>query len=119
MTPALEQLLGRVAQLQPTGTIGDGTVAQLQELAARVRQDHRATMEEIEWSGYVRGPGSGPMFSGDDGTKYPACPECGGLKEPNGSFVASAVGHRSGCNIAMELGRPTVVEPGETGRLAL
>lgn len=119
MTPALVQLLARIDRLHPSGTIGDGCVAQLRELAARVRQDHRQELEDREWSGTTRGPGSGPMFSGDDGTPYPSCPECGGLQRPNGEFVASAVGHRSGCIIAAMLDRPTVVEPGQTGRLPL
>lgn len=119
MSPALTQLLERIERLTPSGSIGDGMVAQLKELAHRVRQEDLAELLASEWSGYTRGQGSGPMGSGGDGHKYPACPECGGLEKPNGEFIASAVGHRSGCTIATALGRKTYVEPGETGRLAL
>lgn len=73
----------------------------------------------LEWSGTARGQGSGPHGSGGDGHPYPACPECGGLQEPNGEFIDSAVGHRSGCRLAALLGSPTVLPEGETGRLAL
>jgi hypothetical protein len=119
MSAALPRLLDLVERLVPTGLIGDGMVAELQSLAARVRQEQHAELERLEWSGYTRGQGSGPMGSGGDGQKYPACPECGGLQRPNGEFIRSAVGHRSGCTIAHALGRRTHVEPGETGRLPL
>ncbi len=73
----------------------------------------------IEWSGVRRGQGFGPHGSGGDGVPYPACPDCGGLKEPNGEFIDEAVGHRSGCRLAALLGSPTVIPEGETGRLAV
>lgn len=75
-------------------------------------------IEKNEWSGTREGPGWGPMGSGP-GPLYAACPECGGLEKPNGDFISSAVGYRSGCIIAAILNRPTVVLPGETGNLAL
>jgi hypothetical protein len=65
-------------------------------------------LDEVEWSGVTHGQGSGPMGSGNDGAAYACCPTCGGLKEPNGEFIESAVGHRSGCRLAAALGRPTV-----------
>lgn len=55
-------------------------------------------LRKLEWSGKRLGPGSGPMFSGGDGTPYPACPLCGGLKEPNQEFNKEAVGHRPECD---------------------
>jgi hypothetical protein len=78
------------------------------------------SLEELEWSGEAVGPGSGPMFSGNDGARYPACPLCGGLKEPNNSFIESAVGHQPGCRLAAVLGKP--VRPlnlGEQAEIAL
>jgi hypothetical protein len=77
-------------------------------------------MDQLEWSGYQRGPGSGPMFSGNDGEKYPACPICNGLQKPNGSFIPEAVGHRPGCKLALLLGKPTrPLKRGEQNVLAL
>lgn len=77
-------------------------------------------VDELEWSGTRHGPGSGPMGSRGDGYPYPACPECGGLKEPNGEFVASAVGHQPGCRLAALLDKPTrKLEEGEQGKMAL
>lgn len=64
-------------------------------------------IEELEWNGEVRGPGSGPHGSGGDGELYQSCPVCGGLRGPNSSFVAEAVGHQAGCGLARLLGRPT------------
>lgn len=76
-------------------------------------------LEELEWSGSIQGPGSGPMSSGDDGTEYPSCPICNGLEKPNGDFIESAVGHRSGCKLASVLNKPTrPLKPGEQARLA-
>lgn len=76
--------------------------------------------ENLEWSGEVRGPGSGPMFSGGDGERYAACPVCRGLKEPNGAFVKSAVGHQPGCRLAAALGKPErPLENGEQGSIPL
>ena len=91
------------------------------EEADRVLRGLRALekVEEMEWSGSRQGQGFGPHGSGNDGAEYPACPECGGLEEPNGEFISSAVGHRSGCTIADLLGREMVIPEGETGRLAL
>ena len=63
------------------------------------------TPAELEWCGERRGQGSGPMGSGNDGQVYAACPACGGLKEKNGEFIASAVGHRMGCKMAAALGK--------------
>jgi len=58
-------------------------------------------LRSLEWSGEKRGPGSGPMGSGNDGALYPSCPECGGI-EPSptgpGDFIASAYGHRPTCD---------------------
>lgn len=79
----------------------------------------RRWMEDYEWSGSRQGQGFGPHGSGNDGFEYDACPECGGLREPNGEFVDSAVGHRSGCPVADVLERATVVAEGETGSLSL
>lgn len=76
-------------------------------------------LEELEWSGEREGPGDGPMFSGP-GTKYPACPICGGLEKPNGSFVDTAVGHQPGCRLAAVLGKPTrALQRGEQAEIAL
>ena len=59
-------------------------------------------IDQLQWSGILRGPGSGPMNSGDDGTPYPACPICHGLKEPNADFTTKqAVGHLPGCFMGM------------------
>ena len=71
--------------------------------------------EEIEWCGTRQGQGFGPHGSGNDGASYVACPVCGGLRERNGEFVTSAVGHRMGCSIAAALGRPVplVLTPGD------
>lgn len=88
------------------------------EYDSRVR-DARVWLEKYEWSGERQGQGFGPHGSGDGGLLYPACPECLGLKQPNNEFAHSAIGHRSGCRIADVLKRPTYVEPGETGELAL
>lgn len=78
------------------------------------------TIDDLEWSSVRRGQGSGPMGSGGDGYAYPACPACRGLKEPNGEFVGSAVGHQPGCKLAALLGRSTrALEEGEQGRMAL
>ena len=61
------------------------------------------SIDDIEWSGEQQGPGSGPHSSGNDGALYEACPACGGLKEPNGSFIREAVGHRRGCPLKKKL----------------
>lgn len=53
-----------------------------------------------EWSATVRGPGSGPMFSGGDGAAHPACPVCRGIQPTTIArcvFVADAIGHRPDC----------------------
>ena len=62
------------------------------------------TLDELEWSGVNQGPGSGPHSSGDDGLLYKACPYCHQLKEPNGDFIRSAVGHTYSCKLARLLG---------------
>lgn len=52
------------------------------------------------WTGIRRGPGFGPHGSGDDGTPFPACHICGGLKPGSGAehqFIASAIGHQKDC----------------------
>jgi hypothetical protein len=67
----------------------------------------RMTREELEWCGERTGQGSGPHGSGNDGTPCAACPVCGGLREPNGEFIASAVGHTADCAMAAALGRKT------------
>ena len=78
------------------------------------------SIEKLEWSGTQRGPGSGPMFSGNDGERYAACPICGGLEKHNNSFIASAVGHQPGCRLAALLDKPTrALELGEQGEIAL
>lgn len=78
------------------------------------------SLDGVEWSGIRQGQGWGPMGSGNDGTEYPACPVCGGLKEPNGEFIAEAVGHQPGCALAAALGKPTrPLKPGEQGRMPL
>lgn len=75
-------------------------------------------VEQLEWSSDRQGPGS--YMGANDSDLFPACPECGGLEKPApGHFIESAVGHRSGCKIALALGRPTVVEEGQTGRLSI
>lgn len=77
-------------------------------------------LDNVEWSGYVRGQGSGPMGSGGDGYKYAACPVCRGLQKPNGEFVAEAVGHQPGCKLAAALGKPTrPLLRGEQARMPL
>lgn len=77
-------------------------------------------IKDLEWSGYARGQGFGPMGSGDDGAEYPACPVCGGLEKPNNEFIESAVGHQPGCRLAAALGAPTrKLVAGEQGRMAL
>lgn len=76
--------------------------------------------DEVEWSGYARGQGSGPMGSGGDGARYPACPVCGGLKRGNNEFINSAVGHKPGCRLAASLGKPTrALLPDEQGEMPL
>lgn len=74
-------------------------------------------IEDLEWSDTVRGPGS--YMGARDGSLYDCCPLCGGLEKENSNFDPSAVGHRSGCRIALFLKRPTEISPGETGKLAL
>jgi hypothetical protein len=59
----------------------------------------KAVVKALEWSGSVQGPGSGPMFSGGDGTYYAACPACGWLMRPNGDFDTKAVGHKPNCPV--------------------
>ncbi len=54
-----------------------------------------------EWSSWAEGPGSGPHDSGP-GSRFDACPACHGLKECSAArtcFVASAFGHRRGCEL--------------------
>ncbi len=86
----------------------------------RVYETLFGTIDQLEWSGTRHGPGSGPMGSGSDGHPYPACPDCGGLKEPNNVFVEEAVGHQPGCRLAALLDKPTrKLEEGEQGRMAL
>lgn len=60
---------------------------------------HPGGLEELEWSGTREGQGDGPHSSGP-GPLFAACPVCGGLKEPNGHFIAEAVGHRPDCQLA-------------------
>lgn len=56
-------------------------------------------LKKLEWSGFREGPGFGPMDSGP-GTKYPACPECGGIKDGiTSAFRATAHGHRANCEL--------------------
>lgn len=69
------------------------------ELKARLFDLLHEDPDEVEWSGEVRGQGSGPHSSGGDGPLFAACPVCGGLKEPNGHFIAEAVGHRPDCEL--------------------
>lgn len=57
-------------------------------------------LADVEWRAIRRGPGSGPMFSGDDGREHPACPYCGGIRptaESRQDFHPSAIGHRAAC----------------------
>lgn len=97
-----------------TITMIEGALAADRLLAARGIERPRELnlllleIDQIEWSGAAQGPGYGPHGSGGDGPWYAACPTCGGLREPNGDFNDSAVGHRSGCRMAAALGRPTV-----------
>jgi len=127
MADPILRLIELAERLTPSGVIGDGMVATFHETATLARLAHMggggsralALVAEMEWSGVRHGQGSGPHGSGSDGHPYDACPRCGGLREPSGEFVSSAVGHRPGCPIADVLGRETVIEPGETGRLAL
>ena len=67
------------------------------------KQDITAILQAVEWNGAKMGQGNGPMSSGP-GPLFAACPYCGGLKEPNGHFLASAVGHRPTCIIAQAVG---------------
>lgn len=56
--------------------------------------------KRLPWTGICRGPGFGPHGSGDDGTPFPACCICGGLKPGSGAehqFIDSAIGHQKGC----------------------
>ena len=93
--------------------MAEGAVAGQRELARRGAEPLPeldrlvASLPDLEWSGTREGQGNGPMSSGP-GPLFPACPVCGGLKEPNGHFIQSAVGHRSGCRLAALLGSPTV-----------
>ncbi len=58
----------------------------------------RKTLELVEWLDSTRGQGSGPMGSGGDGPKFPACPVCGGIHESGSiEFIASAIGHKPTC----------------------
>lgn len=68
-------------------------------------------LQKLEWSGVAEGPGFGPMDSGP-GTKYPACPECGGIKPGTRSdFREEAHGHRRDCELGAVLSAdPTAIE---------
>ncbi len=59
-------------------------------------------LKRIEWCSVEQGPGSGPMFSGNDGTRYPACPVCDGIKPGCGArvdFSPEAIGHKPRCSL--------------------
>jgi len=59
-------------------------------------------LEDLEWSSYQRGQGSGYMSSNDDGPMIKSCPICKGI-DPNdkhrGDFVESVHGHRDDCQL--------------------
>lgn len=60
-------------------------------------------LEGNPWTSSVQGPGSGPHSSGGDGAWHPSCRACGGLqpgKSAEGSFIASAIGHKKDCPYA-------------------
>ena len=59
----------------------------------------------IEWSGYIRGPGSGPMGSGGDGYKIPTCPVCNQIQVgfDTNMYPKESFGHKKGCWIYKRL----------------
>lgn len=63
-------------------------------------------LRDLEWSGYRRGPGSGPMDSRGDGLMSRSCPECKGI-DPSDPYrhewVKQAWGHRPDCRIKLAL----------------
>lgn len=80
----------------------DGTALLYDTLRERLHA-LREILKRLEWSSHRRGMGTGFMGSGGNGRMYTACPICGGLKEPNGDFHASAVGHSPTCELQKEL----------------
>lgn len=83
-----------------TEGLADALEKVLPELELKARLfDLLHKLEDIEWSGKARGPGSGPHSSGGDGDIFPACPVCRGLKEKSPGFIEDAVGHREGCEL--------------------
>lgn len=82
-----------------TEGLADALEKVLPELELKARLfDLLHSLEEIEWSGTREGQGNGPHSSGP-GPLFAACPVCHGLKEPNGHFIADAVGHRPDCQL--------------------
>ena len=54
--------------------------------------------KSLEWSSTVQGEGT--SMGRNNGTHYPACPKCGGIKPGSGAerdFNESAIGHGSKC----------------------
>lgn len=70
----------------------------------------RELLENLEWSSFRQGPGSGFMDSGGDGAMVSCCPSCKGVKPdyPNAKsfFIQEVIGHRNDCELASELKKP-------------
>jgi hypothetical protein len=57
-------------------------------------------VDKLEWSGVMRGQGSGFMSSGGDGPLVSACPMCGGINPQDqykNDFNEESWGHRKRC----------------------
>lgn len=64
----------------------------------------RRLLARVEWTVTTQGQGS--SMGATDGTDYPACPICGGIRPGSMAerdFAASAIGHRKTCALARAL----------------
>lgn len=89
-------------QYDASGRFGAETIQPLRGAASLLRKLAKEVTND-PWTATTRGPGWGPHFSGGDGTIYPCCHECGGLKPGTGAeseFIAEAIGHKKGCSHA-------------------